>query len=74
MLALLPGCKHYVALTQAAQRFQIFGGIRPITGPACQRAICRQTLKRMQLWSSVQASQGITVKNVFVIEEWKSLE
>jgi len=51
MLALLPGCKHYVALTQAAQRFQIFGGIKPNSGVP---------------WNHGQ--------NVFVIEEWKSLE
>ncbi len=73
MLALLQGCKHYVALTQAAQRFQIFGGTRPITGPACQRAICRRNLEHatVEFCSGVPGNHG---QNVFVIEEWKSLE
>jgi hypothetical protein len=55
MLALLQGCRHYVALTQAAQRFQIDGGRKPIQ-VWLVKSECSKS-QAMQLRSSVQASQ-----------------
>ncbi|CAN5388234.1 hypothetical protein BH10CYA1_BH10CYA1_52640 [soil metagenome] len=74
MLALLQGCKHYVALTQAAQRFQIFWWHQdqsPVTLVKERSVVNILSDATGEFCSGIPRNHG---QNVFVIEEWKSLE